>query len=107
MPFVPDFWQTLRLRYTDLLVQCSYSDSLGRKQSFRWTRREVSAPLVFPDPHSFEFSRDFARLTQTLVQDLPESRWGEYMSDTAPLCIFVGAPASISFKDVEAQLSEI
>ena len=107
MPFVPDIWQTLRLRYSDLLAQCTYSDSLGRKRTFRWRRREITSAVAFPARGSFEFSRDFARLTQTLVQDMPNSRWHEYFSDTAPLGIFVAAPSSISIKDVEAELSNI
>jgi hypothetical protein len=104
MPFIPNRWVILRLGFSGPFVRCNYSDSLGRDRDFSWDWRGLPPPQVWPPPAGSETALEFARLTRSLIDDLPNTRWGGVPTDLVPLAVFVEVPAGLPFLGLEEQL---
>src|ERR1700733_12596813 len=107
MAFVPNRWLMLRLRFEGPFVRCRYSDSLGRTREFSWDWREFPPPLICPPSSNLDFISDLNNLVKALIDGMPESRWGEKVTDTAPPAVFVEPLAGFPISDVNRQLTDV
>jgi CHAT domain len=105
MPFIPNRWLILRLRSSGPFVRWRYSDSLGRVGELSWDTRGFLPSQIWPPPAGTETVNEFHSLISTLVEGLPPTRWGDAVTDIAPLAVFVELPPGLPITDLKQQLS--
>lgn len=103
MPFIPNRWLILRLRFSGPFVRCQYSDSLGRARRLAWDWRVLPPLGIWPPPAGTEPFFEFSDLANSILKGLPTTRWGTDPNDKAPLAVFVDVPVDLLTPDLEEQ----